>query len=102
MSDLDPVQEAYKNAGLFLGLLQSKLGFGWLTLAFNEGVAHFQWECVVRKEKRTIERSFSLTSFYLHKSPLEIWAESVARSMKDLMLHSQVKQTRGCISDGCV
>ena len=92
MPDLDPVHESYKNAGLFLGLLQSKLGFGWLSMAFNERLVHFQWQCVVRKEKRTIERSMSLISLHLSRVPLEVMASDMARSMKDAMLHSQVKE----------
>ena len=92
MSAVDSVYESYKKAGLFLGLLQSKLCFGWLSMAFNEGIVCFQWECVVRKEKRTIERAISLIDLRLAKIPIDVWASDLARSMKDSMLHSHVKQ----------
>lgn len=92
MSAVDSVYEPYKKAGLFLGLLQSNLGFGQLSLSIDNGISYFRWESVVRKEKRIVKQAISLVSLSLAKIPLDVWASDLARSMKNSMLHSHVKQ----------
>lgn len=95
MSAVDSVYEPYKKAGLFLGLIQSNLGFGHLSLSVDDGVAYFRWEYVVRKEKRSVEKAISLVGLSLSKVPFDVWASDLAKSMKDSVIHSHVKKEPG-------
>ena len=94
MPDNDPVQESYKNAGLFLGLLQSKLSFGQLAMEFVNDSACFFWSSRVRGEWRKVERFITLLQFRLAKISMEHWSSDVAASMKNSMLHSRENEVR--------